>query len=451
MNKKNCKSCGKLMINMRADAVYCSDACRKRKVREKEKDSDVITVQAETVQAEVVPPATNQTQEIIETESLKNHLTFEIQICEKGVNQLLFLQESVKKEVIQQKGELGLLRKNLPEPIGDLILNLKIFKENLEKKIRLNADQKMGLKTSELSEIVLNQLLKNLDIQKRYKQYLADFPKKQANDVQKLVVSINSKILQIKDFDEQIKRLDKEKSKLNQKLNLVLDSYLSVWRHNNKKAQANPISNATEKPPTKPVPVDVQNLTFEPLKFTGYALVLDQLDRTSAFIFLKGQPGAGKTHFSFLLLQCFIMQHGFNCAYLSLEEGPSQKNDDLIKKLKIKGLFTLYTSVSVEQLDILCKEGNEHGRFDAIFIDSWQRLIIDSKISVQKLRTVYPKIIFVVISQITKNGDMRGSNELNHDASMTLIIQKDQEGQRSVEVFKSRNGKDGEIYKLKNS
>jgi predicted ATP-dependent serine protease len=280
------------------------------------------------------------------------------------------------------------------------------------------------------------------------------------NEIKNLESLISTKSSEIKDFDEQIKRLDKDKSKLNGRLDKLIDSCLNVWRHNNKKTQVIQKNEASEKSPqrtTKPVPVDVQNLTFELLKFTGHASVLDQLDHTKAFVFLKGEPGAGKTHFSFLLLQCFIKQHGFNCAYLSIEEGASKKNHDLCEKLKIKGLFTLYDSGSVETLEILCKEGNNHGRFDAIFIDSWQKLILgtpktEQDTLVQKFRTVYPKIIFVVISQVTKSGDIRGSNELKHDASLTLEIQKNSEGNRSIKVIKSRmNGETGEIYEFKNS
>lgn len=446
------------MINMRADALYCSDSCRKRKVREKEKDkekdSDVITVEAEVVEDSQTATTARQTQEVIETESLKNNLTSEVKKCENEIKQLLYLKTNAEIEKNKQKGELSLLKKKRPDSIKDFILNSDFFRVELQKKIRVNSEQKLGRSTSELSTLTVDQLLKSSKVKNLYLEYKANFPKNLQNEIKNLKSLISSKSSEIKDFDEKIKRLDKDKSKLNGRLDKLIDSYLNVWRHNNKKTQVIQKNEGFEKSLTNSTFVEIlnPNFSFEIFNFQDEGKYLGDVIRHEAFIFLTGAAGAGKTHFSLLLLKSFVKEK-FRCAYFSLEEGEVvlEKTKSLGLKLSDFSLYVKKTGLCLESnIDLLreiCKNGGKKSHFDAIFIDSWQKLEAEGK-DVDILRAEFPKIIFVAISQVTKNGSMQGENNLYHNPTAILVVSKNKDNKRSVNIHKTRYGNQGEVYNL---
>lgn len=447
MNKKTCKCCGKILVGKRADAVYCDDACRKKGARNHKKDSETIAVEAEVFYDS---PSTEKPQEVIETESLKNSLIAEITKCENDVNQLLHLKKNAEIDKEKQRIELSLLKKKKVDSIQTFILNSKNFEEELQKKKRVNSEQKMGMNTSELSTLTLNQLLKSLNVQQLYSKYKADFPKNLENEIKNLLSLISSKSLNIKDFADQIKRLDKNKAKLNERLDKLLKSYLSVWEHNHKKPQSNQKNEVSDKSPTNSNPVEILNpdISFEILNFQDEGRYLGNVSKHKAFIFLTGEAGAGKTHLSFLLLKSFIKEK-LICAYLSLEEGSGIQKKTNSLGLKLSD-FSLYEKANINDLRTICKKGGKNGVFDAVFIDSWQKLDADSK-EVDQLRADFPQIIFVSISQVTKNGSMQGKNALYHDATAILLVSRNKENKRSVTVSKTRYGNIAKIYDLKNS
>jgi predicted ATP-dependent serine protease len=85
-------------------------------------------------------------------------------------------------------------------------------------------------------------------------------------------------------------------------------------------------------------------------------------------------------------------------------------------------------------------------KYDAVFVDSWQKLNADSE-EVDKLRADFPRTSFIMISQVTNDGKMRGGQALYHDATAILDI-RNIEGKRTCYTVKSRYDNQNKEYKL---
>ena len=64
----------------------------------------------------------------------------------------------------------------------------------------------------------------------------------------------------------------------------------------------------------------------------------------------------------------------------------------------------------------------ENNKFHFIFIDSLDTLKIDAA-RLRELREHYPQSAFITISQSTKDGKMRGSQEIIHDTDIAVKVE----------------------------
>lgn len=130
-----------------------------------------------------------------------------------------------------------------------------------------------------------------------------------------------------------------------------------------------------------------------------------------------GLPGSGKSTFSVQLVSYLSESFG-KALYVSGEEGFS-----LTFRSKFESVFTDNIDVAdLRNYDDMCKE---------IDPDEYKFLVIDSldtmKINAVQLRAIkerFKGIGIITISQATKDGKQRGSNEIAHDGAISIKVEK---------------------------
>ncbi len=133
---------------------------------------------------------------------------------------------------------------------------------------------------------------------------------------------------------------------------------------------------------------------------------------------LHGKPGSGKSNFSFQFADYLAKSFG-QVVYISGEEGFSKTLQDKIVLNKIDNPYLFFADCkSFEQI-----KADIENKFHFIFIDSLDTLRIDA-LRLRELRELYPQSAFITISQSTKDGNMRGSQEIIHDADITVRVAK---------------------------
>jgi hypothetical protein len=133
---------------------------------------------------------------------------------------------------------------------------------------------------------------------------------------------------------------------------------------------------------------------------------------------VHGKPGEGKSTFCMQFADYLAKSFG-RVVYISGEEGFSKTLQDKVVNLKINNQHLFFADInSFEQI----KADIPHSEFHFIFIDSLDTLRIDA-LRLRELREQYPQSGFITISQSTKDGKMRGSQEIIHDADITVKVE----------------------------
>lgn len=130
---------------------------------------------------------------------------------------------------------------------------------------------------------------------------------------------------------------------------------------------------------------------------------------------VHGRSGHGKSNFCFQLANYLANNFG-NTVYISGEEGFS-------KTLKDKKIFNKVDSKHIywsrhKTFEAIRSMKNQ---FHFIFLDSLDTLGIDA-VKLRELRELFLDSAFITISQSTKDGKMRGSNEILHDSDMAVQV-----------------------------
>ncbi|TAH43651.1 MAG: DUF2075 domain-containing protein [Bacteroidetes bacterium] len=164
--------------------------------------------------------------------------------------------------------------------------------------------------------------------------------------------------------------------------------------------------------------LDLAAMSFMSLNFTG---VWEQFIGCPTYNFnciIHGKPGSGKSTLAIQFAK-YLSDNFGRVVYISGEEGFS-------KTLQNKFMLTdsLSGDIDVADLrsyeDIIRNIATESYRF--IFIDSLNTM----KISVDELRELrnrYKGSAIITISQATKDGLIRGSNELVHDCDVHIVVE----------------------------
>jgi len=160
---------------------------------------------------------------------------------------------------------------------------------------------------------------------------------------------------------------------------------------------------------------------------------------------IYGSPGSGKSHFALQFGKYLAERFGI-VVYVSAEEG---FNLTFQEKLR-------HTEAAVEDFYALDVK-NLQGILDNLEPDEANFIIIDSvnymdidEVGLRQLKARYPHSAIIAISQSTKGGDIRGSNEIPHEVDTVIRVV---EG--FAEATKGRyNGEKGflfDVFKIYNN
>ncbi len=132
---------------------------------------------------------------------------------------------------------------------------------------------------------------------------------------------------------------------------------------------------------------------------------------------VHGKPGEGKSTFCVQFADYLAKNFG-KVIYISGEEGLSKTVQDKIINNGIDNPYFFFADIKSYE-EIKTEIPNE---YHFVFIDSLDTLRIDP-IRLKALKEHYPQSAFITISQSTKDGKMRGSLELVHDADITVKVE----------------------------
>ncbi|MCG3165003.1 MAG: hypothetical protein POELPBGB_00763 [Bacteroidia bacterium] len=132
---------------------------------------------------------------------------------------------------------------------------------------------------------------------------------------------------------------------------------------------------------------------------------------------VHGKPGEGKSTFCIQFAQYLAENFGM-VVFISGEEGFSKTLRDKVVNNKADSPFLFFADY--KNYDEI-KDKLEN-KFHFIFLDSLDTLQIDT-MRLRDLRELFPNSAFITISQSTKDGKMRGSNEIVHDADIAVKVE----------------------------
>lgn len=154
--------------------------------------------------------------------------------------------------------------------------------------------------------------------------------------------------------------------------------------------------------------MDVVDLNFEKLGFTGKWLELIGNPAPDFTAMIFGRPKMGKSYFAVEWAGYLARNHG-RVLYVAQEEGI---DDTIQEKLK---------SVAHPQLDVSNFLPDDLSGYDFIFLDSVTRLGLTPK-DLNEIKAQYPQKAFIYIFQTTKQGHFRGNNEFQHDVDIIIEV-----------------------------
>ena len=163
---------------------------------------------------------------------------------------------------------------------------------------------------------------------------------------------------------------------------------------------------------------DVLEMDFNQLPFTGDWLEFIGQPEPNFNCVIFSMPGEGKSTFSIRFAN-YLAQNFGEVIYISNEEGISQTLKQKIAQIPepISSRFLISDWTDYETLKSKLAKSNA----GFVFIDSLDNAGLNAS-HLKELRKLFPDKAFITISQVTKEGKFRGSNELAHDSDITIEI-----------------------------
>jgi hypothetical protein len=185
---------------------------------------------------------------------------------------------------------------------------------------------------------------------------------------------------------------------------------------------------------------DLRNTTYETFELpTELGRFLGQLDRNKTAIALTGDSGAGKSYFAFELTRLFS-DEGYKTKYYCLEEGFGALTQQKIHK------YDISDDVVFADQATLADVRRDAASFEVIVLDSFNKLNVGAE-EFERLRTDFPRTIFIIIFQKTTTGGIRGGSSILFNSSATIDVQRDGDD-RFAHMVKGRYGTQGWRYSI---
>ena len=163
---------------------------------------------------------------------------------------------------------------------------------------------------------------------------------------------------------------------------------------------------------------ELKKMNFRSLDFKGKWELLFGKPAISFHLVIHGKPGQGKSTFSLQFANYLASNFG-KVLYVSGEEGFSKTMKDKFKENNAYNDNLYLADIhSFETLREIVKPDTYH----FIFIDSLNNMGIDIE-QLKGMRELYKNSTLVTISQSTKKGELRGSQEIEHESDISLKIE----------------------------
>lgn len=184
----------------------------------------------------------------------------------------------------------------------------------------------------------------------------------------------------------------------------------------------------------------LRHTSFETFELpTELGRFLGRLDRNKLAIALTGDSGAGKSHFAFELTRLFS-DEGFRTKFYCLEEGFGHLTQEKIHK------YNIADDVVFEEHATITEVRHDADKFEVIVIDSFSKLDVGSD-EFERLRTDFPRTIFIIIFQKTNTGSIRGGSSIIFNSAATIDVVRNGE-ERVAHMVKGRYGTQGWKYSI---
>ena len=162
---------------------------------------------------------------------------------------------------------------------------------------------------------------------------------------------------------------------------------------------------------------ELQKLEYDELNFQGEWEHFFGKPSINFHCVIHGMPGEGKSTFAIQFANYLADNFG-PVIYVSGEEGFSKTMKDKLTNNNANSPDLFFTDIRTLQ-DI--KAQVKPNVFNFIFIDSLDNMRINA-IDMKELRKLYANSALISISQSTKDGKMRGSNEIVHDSDIAVKV-----------------------------
>jgi len=155
----------------------------------------------------------------------------------------------------------------------------------------------------------------------------------------------------------------------------------------------------------------VKCMKHELLPFTGEWKEILGTPAKNFKLMIYGMPKNGKTYFS-LTLADYLQKYFGQVLYITPEENDTATMTSKANELKLH-----------DDILITDKVPNDLSIYDFIFIDSVTRAGIDIE-GFEKLKEVWKDKAFILVSQVNKNGQFRGSQEWTHNVDSIAEVKE---------------------------
>ncbi|MEA5462045.1 hypothetical protein VB796_23440 [Arcicella sp. LKC2W] len=156
---------------------------------------------------------------------------------------------------------------------------------------------------------------------------------------------------------------------------------------------------------------------FKTLPFSGKLKDLMGTPEANFCMMVYGKPGQGKSYFT-LELSEYLAHHFGTVLFNSSEEGSSLSLQNKINHFDMENIY-LGDAKDIDSLQYLLTQSP----YKFVVIDSINHMSITPE-DLRKLRGLHPDKGFICILQSTKSGDFKGGNEFEHDADISIKIDK---------------------------
>jgi endogenous inhibitor of DNA gyrase (YacG/DUF329 family) len=429
--KRNCQNCGKQYEAKRSNSKYCSDNCRVSYFRKREAGEIIISVEAE-------PKPEKSLKGLVSKDETKNSIS-------QQLNPLYELHADLYKEILEEMKCLRNDRKAIIErSYQTLNKDFGIDKAMLGALLGgvvgyAFTDNYKGAAAGLLLLGAAGYIWGVTDGKEKLPKILDELNKELSHIDKQISELEEQKQNHIKALQTTSKFIPLDLSSLKWKKEKLPEPELPEPKPLNFEGLAEKVSlavpNSQRENNYKEVSVlsatDLIHKTFNVIPFQEPYKSLIGEPPFGFHGIIYGLPGQGKSTFAIQFANYLASNHG-RVLYISAEEGHSKSLVDKVKQQqRLSTMLDIADVSDIETTNNIIR--NTHYPF--IFIDSADRLGLSAK-GIQEIRAI-SKSSLIVIHQSTKSGEMKGEQELKHDADLVICVDR---YQVSTEGEKNRYG-----------